>query len=109
MDGSKLWGHPCDDTDRISCSPMAASLAGVRRPDLVGDWRLGEFADALTSSATNTVDAYRSDVSLFAAWVERSGITSPVHVDRLLLRRYVASLTTRQFAKRTIARKVAAL
>jgi integrase/recombinase XerC len=88
---------------------MAASLAGVRRPDLVGDWRLGEFADALTSSATNTVDAYRSDVSLFAAWVERSGITSPADVDRLLLRRYVASLTTRQFAKRTIARKVAAL
>jgi integrase/recombinase XerC len=88
---------------------MAASLAGVRRPDLVGDWRLAEFADALTSSATNTVDAYRSDVSLFAAWVERSGVTSPVEVDRLLLRRYVASLTTRQFAKRTIARKVAAL
>ena len=46
---------------------------------------------------------------LFAEWVERSGIISPVDVDRLLLRRYVASLTTRQFAKRTIARKVAAL
>jgi integrase/recombinase XerC len=88
---------------------MAASLAGVRRPDLVGDWRLAEFVDALTSSATNTVGAYVSDVSLFAAWVERSGVTSPVDVDRMLLRRYVASLTTRQFAKRTIARKVAAL
>ena len=37
------------------------------------------------------------------------GITSPADVDRLLLRRYVASLTTRQFAKRSIARKVAAL
>ncbi len=88
---------------------MAASLAGARRPDLVGDWRLDEFADALTSSATNTIDAYRSDLSLFAEWVERSGIHSPVDVDRLLLRRYVSSLATRQFAKRTIARKVAAL
>jgi site-specific recombinase XerD len=48
-------------------------------------------------------------VYLFAEWAQRSGIDSPVHVDRLLLRRYVASLTTRQFAKRTIARKVAAL
>ena len=88
---------------------MAASLAGARRPDLVGDWRLDEFADALTSSAANTIDAYRSDVLLFAEWVERSGITSPVDVDRLMLRRYVASLTTRQFARRTVARKVAAL
>jgi site-specific recombinase XerD len=88
---------------------MAASLTRARRPDLVGDWRLDEFADALTSSSVNTVGAYRSDLSLFAEWVERSGITSPADVDRLLLRRYVASLTTRQFAKRSIARKVAAL
>ena len=88
---------------------MAASLAGARRRDLVGDWRLDEFADSLTSSAANTVGAYRSDLVLFAEWVERSGITSPAQVDRLVLRRYVASLTTRQFAKRSIARKVAAL
>ncbi|MDP9464871.1 MAG: tyrosine-type recombinase/integrase, partial [Actinomycetota bacterium] len=88
---------------------MAVSLARTRRPDLVGDWRLDEFAGSLTSSSANTVGAYSSDLSLFAEWVERSGITSPVGVDRLLLRRYVASLTTRQFAKRTIARKVAAL
>jgi site-specific recombinase XerD len=88
---------------------MAASLTRARRPDLVGDWRLDEFADALTSSSANTVGAYRSDLSLFAEWVERSGITSPADVDRLVLRRYVASLTTRQFAKRSIARKVAAL
>ena len=88
---------------------MAASLTRTRRPDLLGDWRLDEFAEALTSSSPNTVGAYRSDLALFAEWVERSGVTSPAEVDRLLLRRYVASLTTRQFAKRSIARKVAAL
>jgi len=88
---------------------MAASLAGTRRPDLVGDWRLDEFVEALTSSSENTIGAYRSDLALFAEWVERSGVTSPADVDRLLLRRYVASLTTRQFAKRSIARKVAAV
>jgi integrase/recombinase XerC len=88
---------------------MAVSVAGARRPDLVGDWRLDEFADALTGSAANTVGAYRSDLVLFAEWVERSSITSPAGVDRLLLRRYVASLTTRRFAKRSIARKVVAL
>ena len=88
---------------------MAASRAGTRRPDLVGDWRLDEFPVALTSSSANTIAAYCSDLSLFAEWVERSGITAPTDVDRLLVRRYVASLTTRQFAKRSIARKVAAL
>ena len=88
---------------------MAATLAGARRPDLVDAWMLDDFARALTSSSANTVAAYRSDVLLFAEWVERSGIGSPADVDRLLLRRYVASLTTRQFARRTIARKVAAL
>jgi integrase/recombinase XerC len=88
---------------------MAASPAGTRRPDLVGDWRLDEFAQSLTSSSANTISAYRSDVSLFAEWVERSGVTSPAGVDRIVLRRYVASLTTRQFAKRSVARKVAAL
>jgi integrase/recombinase XerC len=88
---------------------MAASVAGTRRPDFVGDWRLDEFTVALTSSSANTIAAYGSDLLLFAEWVERSGITSPAGVDRLLVRRYVASLTTRQFAKRSIARKVAAL
>jgi len=88
---------------------MSVSVAGARHPDLVGDWRLDEFADALTGSAANTVGAYRSDLYLFAEWVERSAITKPADVDRLLLRRYIASLTTRRFAKRTIARKVAAL
>jgi site-specific recombinase XerD len=88
---------------------MAVPAADARRPDLVGDWRLDEFADALTGSAANTVGAYCSDLFMFAAWVERGAVTSPGDVDRLLLRRYVASLTTRRFAKRTIARKVAAL
>ena len=88
---------------------MAVPVADARRPDPVGDWRLDEFVEALTGSATNTVAAYRSDLALFAEWVERSGITSPVDVDRLVLRRYVAWLTTRRFARRTITRKVATL
>jgi len=86
-----------------------ASLAGGRRPDFVDGWRLDEFADSLTSSSTNTVAAYSSDLRLFAEWVERAGVVSPADVDRVVLRRYVASLTTRQFAKRSIARKVAAI
>ena len=88
---------------------MAVSLAGAPRPELVGDWKIGEFAESLTGCSAHTMAAYRSDLHLFAEWVERSGITSPHAVDRILLRRYVAALTTRQFATKSIARKVAAL
>jgi len=88
---------------------MAASLAGSRRPDAFDEWRLDEFVASLTGSSANTVSAYASDLRLLAEWAERSGVASPAGVDRLLLRRYVASLTPRQFAKRTIARKVAAI
>ncbi|HZY08555.1 MAG TPA: tyrosine-type recombinase/integrase [Ilumatobacteraceae bacterium] len=88
---------------------MAASLARSRRPQHVDEWRLDEFVDSLTGSSANTVAAYATDVRLFAEWVERSGLVSPADVGRLHLRRYVASLTTRQFAKRTIARKVSAI
>jgi len=88
---------------------MAASFAGSRRPQHVDEWRLDEFVDSLTGSSANTVAAYATDVRLFAEWVERSGLVSPADVGRLHLRRYVASLTTRQFAKRTIARKVSAI
>jgi integrase/recombinase XerC len=83
--------------------------AASPRLDLVGDWIVDQFVDSLTGSSANTVAAYRSDVVAFAEWVERSAITSPGEVQRLVLRRYVAALTTRQFAKRTIARKVASL
>jgi site-specific recombinase XerD len=88
---------------------MAASLAGSRRPDPIDEWRLDEFVESLTGSSANTVAAYASDLRLLAEWVERSEVVSPADVDRLLLRRYVASLATRQFARRTIARKVAAI
>jgi site-specific recombinase XerD len=88
---------------------MAVPLAANHHADLVGDWCLDAFVDALTSSSANTVAAYRSDISAFAEWIERGGVLSPADVDRIQVRRYVAWLTTRQFAKRTIARKVASL
>lgn len=72
-------------------------------------WRLEEFARSLTSASENTVIAYRGDVAGLAEWVGRGGTLDPADVDKALLRRYIAWLTTRHFAKRTVARKVAAL
>ena len=81
-------------------------------PDLVESWHLAGFVASLTNSAENTVAAYRSDIEGFIGWFSGSSESDLVacdQVDRLLLRRYVAMLTTSGFAKRSVARKVSAL
>jgi len=75
-------------------------------PDL---WRLNDFRRSQTSLSERTLAAYGSDLRLFAEWVARSSVESPAGVTRTLVRRYVASLSTRQYARRSIARKAAAL
>jgi integrase/recombinase XerC len=72
-------------------------------------WDLDSFAGSLTGVAPATVAAYRSDVDGFVTWAGRSGTAGPADVDRLLLRRYLASLATLGRAKRSIARKASAL
>jgi site-specific recombinase XerD len=73
------------------------------------EWRIDAFVQSLTSVAPATITAYGSDVTAFATWAERAGHTGPATVDRMSLRRYLAFLTTRRYARRTIARKAAAL
>ena len=73
------------------------------------DWRLGDFQRSQTSLSERTLSAYESDLRLFAEWVARSSVESPAGVTRTLVRRYVAALSTREYARRSIARKVAAL
>jgi integrase/recombinase XerC len=73
------------------------------------DWQLERFAQSLTTVAPATVVAYEGDVAAFVEWAERGGVEGPSDVDRLLLRRYLAYLATRQYARRYISRKAAAL
>ncbi len=75
----------------------------------MGTWRLDDFCGALTSLSENTVVAYRSDLRAFAEWCARADITDPARVTRTAIRRYLAHLTTRRFARRTMARKTAAI
>lgn len=72
-------------------------------------WQLGEFDSWLQSRAAATRRAYRTDMERFADWAARAGCTSPAEVDRILLRRYLAYLSTRGFARASVARKAAAL
>lgn len=73
------------------------------------DWRLDEFVSSLTASADATRRAYRSDLDAFVEWVERAGVDAPRQVSRKTLRRYLAYLTTRRYARRTVARKASSV
>ena len=72
-------------------------------------WELDRFAGSLTSASPSTVHAYQVDLRAFIAWARRGGVAGPEAIDRLLLRRYLAYLTTRRFARRTVARKASSL
>lgn len=72
-------------------------------------WDVESFVRSLTAAAPATVEAYRRDVESFVAWAERASLTGPGEVDRRTLRRYLAYLGTRRFARRTVARKASSL
>ena len=89
--------------------PKSPSVEAVPLNSVRPDWDLPGFSAWLGGRAAATQKAYVSDVDAFAAWMARSQIESPEGVDRMHLRRYLASLGTRKLARATIARKVAAL
>ena len=64
---------------------------------------------SLAGASGHTAEAYERDVRQFVAWAERGGCPSPDELDHTILRRYLAFLTTRQFARRSMARKAASL
>ncbi|HLN06703.1 MAG TPA: tyrosine-type recombinase/integrase [Acidimicrobiales bacterium] len=67
------------------------------------------FVRSLAGQSPATRRAYEGDVVGFLEWLERSGVEEPGSVDRLVLRRYLAYLATRRYARRSIARKASAL
>jgi integrase/recombinase XerC len=72
-------------------------------------WHLAEYERWLGTRSGATVTAYLLDVSAFVGWAGRAGCRAPGEVSRLLLRRYLAHLDTRRYARASIARKAAAL
>lgn len=94
----------------MSATPGPAGPSGTTdRPEPPDCWDLAGFGEWLGGRADATRTAYVSDIRSFAEWMGRSGIEDPGGVDRLQLRRYLASLGTRRLARATVARKAAAL
>jgi integrase/recombinase XerC len=73
-------------------------------------WRPEAFAASLVGRSPHTRAAYERDVAEFVAWAERGGCPGgPAALDHRTLRRFLAYLDTRGFARTTIARKAASL
>jgi site-specific recombinase XerD len=72
-------------------------------------WRLDAFVASLTAASPATARAYRSDLEAFVDWVARMDRHDPASIDRVVLRRYLAHLHTRGYARRTMARKASSL
>jgi integrase/recombinase XerC len=89
---------------RTSTSPGATSRVAPAPA-----WSLDAFVASLSARSELTRAAYREDVEQFTAWAGDAGVLDPVAVDHRLLRRWLATLATRGYARTSIARKASAL
>lgn len=72
-------------------------------------WAIDEFVRSLTGVSDATRQAYRRDLTAFLTWADRLKLTSPDQLSKKVLRRYLAYLSTRGYAPRTIARQASSL
>jgi integrase/recombinase XerC len=81
----------------------------VGLPWLAMAWDVDGLVASLAGRSEHTCRAYEHDAREFAAWAERGGCPDPATLDHKTLRRYLAYLDTRGFARRSVARKAAAV
>lgn len=63
----------------------------------------------MTAAAPATTSAYRSDLVDFIRWATEVSVAEPAQVSRRTLRQYLAALSDRPVAPRTLARRASAL
>lgn len=72
-------------------------------------WRVEGWVASLTDLSPATVKAYRAALDNFLSWAARGMAAEPSEVTHLVLRRYLAYLSSRRYARQTIAQRAAAL
>jgi integrase/recombinase XerC len=99
-------------TSRADASAQTSSPTPAVDPVPAADralWHADAFVESLVAVSPHTRAAYSHDVAEFVTWAVRGGCPAPEAVDHRTLRRYLAYLDTRGFARASIARKAAAL
>ncbi len=64
---------------------------------------------SLTDLSDASRRAYENGVRSFITWAQRAGIREPGQVTRLLLRRHLAYMATRNYARQTVTQRASAL
>ena len=107
LDGGITVTNRCDnygfrvDDDASAASPVTQ--------DRVSQDLIDGFVSTLAARSVHTKRAYAHDVAEFAAWCDRGGCPNQSDLDHRTLRRYLAFLQSRGFARPTTARKAAAV
>jgi len=96
-----------EDTQSGQRGPESATGTGEVGP--CASWCSQEWAASLTDLSDATVRSYVASVRAFQDWAARGGVGSPAEVTRLTMRRYLAYLGTRHYARQTVALKASAL
>ena len=73
------------------------------------DWLLPEWVTSLTDLSDASKRAYENGVRSFIVWAQRAQTPGPAGVTRLLLRRYLAYMATRHYARQTMTQRASAL
>ncbi|HUC13373.1 MAG TPA: tyrosine-type recombinase/integrase [Acidimicrobiales bacterium] len=84
-------------------------LVEVAAGEIAPGWAFGEWLLSLTDLSPASTRAYENGVRSFITWAQRAGADGPEKVTRLLLRRYLAYMTTRHYARQTVAQRASAL
>ncbi len=92
-----------------AAAPTPTASAGAAPAALVPAWALDGFVASLSGRSPLTRAAYREDVGQFTAWAAEAGLAGPAAVDHRDLRRWLAALAARGYARTSIARKASAL
>ena len=72
-------------------------------------WQLPEWVASLTDLSDASTRAYENGVRSFITWAQRAGVRDPAAVTRLILRRYLAYMATRHYARQTMTQRASAL
>ncbi len=84
-------------------------MASVPNPPAWAERALDDYIERLDSErglSPHTIDAYRRDLCQFFDYADRGAIKGLEDVNRTTVRRYLAFLSTRRYARRSISRKM---